>query len=309
MMADKFEPGNLMIHPGFHKTGTTYLQKEIFSQDQFFQLLARSDEIAEIIERPSDLEYSSEEALQNIQTQFGFDSNKPNILSSETFCGNPFFGSREAKALADRLFDTFGTAKILFTVREQRSSARSLYKQYVKMGGLARPESFFRNKYIPQFGSFRPETLNYGNLVDYYANLFGTENILVLAQEQLRNDAGTFFDSLGAFLGTDLRDIAVPPSIMASPSVAQLRLYRLSNLFLTKPINPDLKFGPAIIGTGLQKFANLALPNKDRRPDKLDQIISDSIGTEYTYGNEILQKFCDVDLSSLGYAMPVTENL
>ncbi|MEE9433099.1 MAG: sulfotransferase domain-containing protein [Sphingorhabdus sp.] len=293
------------MHPGFHKTGTTFLQYKVFNQELVFHRLGNHVEAAEIFESPSDLSYSASSALDQLSDLCSFSSDKPNILSSETLCGNPFFGSREAKTIANRLHLTFGEVKILFTVREQTAAARSLYKQYVKMGGLSSSKKFFDAKSTSQFHRFNWETLNYGLLVDHYAKLFGHERILVLTQEQLKKSPVEFYKSLGRFSGANLDGINFESEPYApSPSMMQLQAFRLSNLFMELPINPDLKIGPEVFGSVIRKAARFLLPNNDRRPDKLDNIIADRIGDRFATGNQILQKYSPADLSQLGYLFP-----
>lgn len=292
----------VIIHPGFHKTATTYLQYQIFNNSDYFHQLGYPPEISEIFEKPSEFKFSEEKAREAVQNIFGLSDEKPNILSSETLCGNPFFGSREAKAMADRLYKTFPSAKIFFTVRRQNESARSLYKQYIKMGGINKASVFFNRKSPPEFHQFDWETLEYGTLVEYYAQIFGDDNILVLPQEALKKNSSVFFEHMGQFMGLkiDLKDFSGAVA-SPSPSMLQLKAFKLSNLFIDHPLNPDLKFGPDIIGKFIRRVAGVLLPSKDKRPDAVDTIINQAIDDRFQDTNLLLQKYCPLDLKEYGY--------
>ncbi len=296
------EKHKVIIHPGFHKTGTTYLQYQIFNNGDYFHQLGYPPEITEIFEKPSEFKFSDKKALKSVEDKYGFSDIKPNILSSETLCGNPFFGSREAKAMADRMYATFPSAKIFFTVRRQHEAARSMYKQYIKMGGINKAAAFFERESPAQFHQFDWETLDYGLLIEYYAQLFGDDNILVLPQEALKKNAESFFDEMAQFIGMEINLDDFSTSVASpSPSMWQLKAFKLSNLFIDHPLNPDLKFGPEIIGKLIRRTAGALLPNKDNRPDALDSIIQEGIGQNFQETNLILQKYCPIDLKQYGY--------
>lgn len=298
----------IFIHPGFHKTATTFLQLAVFSDDTVFNSLGTPEAISAIIERPHPFVFDARLARDAIERSTPLVEDRPNILSSETLCGNPFFGSRDVLENARRVAEVFPQASVLFTVRGQRGAASSLYKQYVKMGGLASPRTFFARQDVPQFYSFDPITIDYGLTVDAYAKLF-SDRVLVLPQELMKRDPDAFFAELGRFLGTDLQKFSIAPRKQSpSPSAKQISAYRAANLFSDDPINPDIKIGPAILARGIRSAANRLLPSKDKKPCPIAATFEEVCSYDFAPGNRILQHYCPVDLAGLGYDLAAAQD-
>src|SRR5258708_38125999 len=89
----------LLIHPGFHKTGTTFLQREIFTDQRLFRLLWGHEEVHRYVIGPHELDFDPRAGRDAIAVLRSAGAPAPgliDVVSSETLCGTPFFGSRES---------------------------------------------------------------------------------------------------------------------------------------------------------------------------------------------------------------------
>ena len=145
----------LLVHPGFHKTGTSWLQKQLFSDARLFNKLFDHREIHDLMVKPHDLVFDAEGVRQAIdQRRSAPDNPVIDVISSETLCGSPFTGRRASAAIANRLAQTTGPAKVLITIREQGAMLKSTYLQYVKRGGRMSLADFVGYQPEPDYPTF-----------------------------------------------------------------------------------------------------------------------------------------------------------
>lgn len=175
-----------LIHIGFHKTGTTWLQLRFFTPHYGFFPLATHQQISNTLVAPHDLAFDASRA----QAWFAHRSaacppDKVSVLSSEILVGNPFFGGRDSASLARRLKQVFPQARILITIRAQDKILLSTYAQYISRGGTMTPTQFFSGATDPGYSGFEARHFEYDRLVGLYQSLFGPDNILVAPQESL----------------------------------------------------------------------------------------------------------------------------
>ena len=298
----------LLIHPGFHKTGTTWLQKQIFSNTKYFNLLFDHREVDRIFIRDHDFDYSAEDARRSVQERLKATGGcKINVISSENLSGLIFTGSRDSRILAERLADACGPAKILFTSRAQLSITRSIYIQYVKRGGSLSIERFL--DYEPDFGYFwfHETVLHFHKLVEYYARLFGSENVAVLPQELLAHDRAGYLQALMTFVSDvpeiNGADLPTGKREGVSPPASGLWLMRLGNHFLPGPLNPNATSRLRPIGRALHSIARRWKIGDRKARAHLDRAIAQRLKGRFGASNRRLQAFCPVALAPLGYEM------
>ena len=121
------------------------------------------------------------------------------VISSETLCGNPFYGGTGATTYARTLAEAVPDAHILITIREQLRMLTSVYMQYISRGGTKRPEAFFLEENAPGYARFSAAHFRYHRLVELYRDLFGPDNVLVLTQERMAGDLAGYLATLAAF--------------------------------------------------------------------------------------------------------------
>ena len=124
-----------LVHIGFHKTGSTWLQHELFTpdSDRFFPLapdrsvdqrkylgkrFVRDDERYLL----SSFDMNTAAIRQAVEAVLG--KNDPGdrvpFLSYERLSGNPHAGSFDARVIAERIRAAFPDARIFIVVREQQ---------------------------------------------------------------------------------------------------------------------------------------------------------------------------------------------
>lgn len=191
-----------LIHIGYHKTATTWMQKQLFVPAHGYKKIAGHEEVFSLIIKPHDLRFAPEQmrALIAKETE-GIKDAKTPVISSELLCGNPFFGGRESSACAERLRAIAPDAKILITIRSQLRALPSVYMQYISRGGTMTCKQFFHGDRHQGYFGFDPNHFEYDLLVARYQELFGSENVYILTQESLKSDMIGTITKLAKFCG------------------------------------------------------------------------------------------------------------
>ncbi len=301
----------LLIHPGFHKTATTWLQETVFSNGRYFNSLASHDEVNVLVVGPHETVFDAAGLRTLIAERAAMGSaSRANVLSSEIMSGNILLGSRDSVTIANRLADAVPDAKILFTVRSQKAITKSIYVQYLKRGGRLPLAQFLRYSPPPGYAWFDPDTLEFDRLVSVYADHYGAANILVLPQELLRRRKQDYLENLFAFAGiSDTPTVAELEQANArgvSPRASGLPLIRFSNRLRQTTFNPAPKPSTEKIGGAIQALGYRWKLGSESAEARMKAAISEVLGNRYRASNARLQQFTPFDLRELGYDMPVS---
>jgi hypothetical protein len=205
----------LLIHIGYHKTGTSWLKKFVFENPTIGFFCANGRHLRRSLIFPHVLNFDPSICRKHLQPVLrnAYEKHFSPVLSVERLSGSPHSGGYDSKEIADRLAQAFPQAKVLIVIREQRSIILSSYKQYVNVGGSCslnnylQPPARGRGR-IPLF-SF--DHFKYHRLIEYYISLFGLPNLLVHPYELLKlNDhrlkVGGFKARLRRLKGKRLKD-------------------------------------------------------------------------------------------------------
>lgn len=173
----------LAIHIGYHKTATTWLQRQVFIPSMGFTSLLSQQEVDRLLIKPHDLDFQAEPARSAIQkmTQAVSYGSYP-VISSENLSGHPFFGGRQSAAIAKRLQSVVPDAHIVITVRSQDTLLPSVYMQYLQRGGTLSHQDFFECSSGFGYPGFELEHFRYHRLISLYQRLF--EKVHVMTYEQ-----------------------------------------------------------------------------------------------------------------------------
>ena len=308
-----------LVHIGFHKTGSTWLQHELFTpdSDRFFPLAPdRSVDQRKYLGKRfvrdneryllSSFDMNTAAIRQAVEAVLG--KNDPGdrvpVISYERLSGNPHAGSFDARVIAERIRAAFPDARIFIVVREQTDAIVSTYFQYVKIGGIDSVRDYLTRSYDGRRPGFSPAAFSYIDLVDYYCGLFSPERVLVLPYEMLRDSAAEFLRRLGDFTGTDLSDYAGRAGISHNVRKRHYLVPRFPflNLFRRR--------------TSVNSYTPLYIPGSSAVFDALDSLIGagnsklvgearrqveEIIGDRYAAGNRRLSGHTGIDLSAYGY--------
>lgn len=299
----------ILIHPGYHKTGTTFLQRGLFNSAPAFRQPWSRELIYRTIWHPEELMFNAANARQILAaTAEKIPPAHIDVLSEENLSGNPFNGARERGLFARKLRAIVDEAKILFTIRNQPELIRSLYMQYLKMGGRCRVEDAFGPYPISEYFGFDAGTFAYHILVDYYASLFGAENILVLPIELLQQDNRKFVKLLTDFVGITEQQLpegheqADPVNVSIPPS--GIPFVRAANFLRRGPYNETGFKSLGLAGKAIVRLARhqrLMFMNAEQ---SLTKTITENFAGRFADSNAQLQKFVPVSLKEFGYEWP-----
>ena len=234
-----------LIHIGFPKALSSWLQKHLFKPEHGFVSILNSMEATISVIDPTPFSFSEQQALAYIAHSLEKTPEHQGltpVISAEALIGNPYCGGFNAKQNADRLHQLFPEGRVLLIVREQKQLIRSLYKTLVTWG---MPHSITRllhpvdTSLAPQFNF---DFLRFDLAVFYYQQLFGKANVLVLPYEQFQQDPKAFLQQLFEFSGQvsekSLSKLPVQKRVNINQTLLNLYLQRAHNyLFLSSPFN------------------------------------------------------------------------
>jgi hypothetical protein len=210
----------VFIHVGFANSGTTSLQRNFFSaRDDIFyagEPYGERGGIFSTIKNVEDINLDAVAIDQQCRDLIHRHSaGRPIVISDETLTDTPqlYFApyTMPREAIALRLCRLFPAARIIFTIRDQRHYAESMYLN------LKRNTARFDRMPIAPFSQWLTgnltllranylQNLNFFECVSLYAEIFGHENICVLPLEMAMTD-GTeaYLGHLCSFMGMELR--------------------------------------------------------------------------------------------------------
>ncbi len=227
------EKPRTLIHIGYPKTATTWLQQEFFPKLSSHRLVPR-EQIKEALIRPSPFEFDPQQAFQKLTGDFG-DSL---VLSEELLVGSirsGGFNLMHTEQMAHRLHKSFPSASILLFIRSQPEIITSGYAQYIRDGGRETIAQYLNAEKRPQMvrlRSFNYAFLNYPEIISMYRNLFPGK-VYVYLYEDFASDPAKFVSDFVRVHDLEIRTETVNYSQrnerLKNISVRRLgnRLYRL----------------------------------------------------------------------------------
>ena len=300
-----------LIHIGYHKTASSFLQKEVFSSEKLpFNLLERELVIREIVKKNLfffDIENTRKALVQN------FDANKVNVISLENLVGNPHSGGYAGYDNFLKLKLLFPDAKIFVCIREQNSMILSTYKQYVKSFGTLSLKRYLHQteKGSNVLPAFDLKHFCYDGLINTYKEGFGKENVLVLPFEILNTNAEQFLGQLFEFTGISAACVQVVNfQKKRKPAMPNLTLSvkrRYNRVFTRTRVNPHGWFA---FSTQTDTFPFKAIAFLERKLGKQFQkksdnkqlrIIDKAVADFYAESNRRTIELINVDLTTYNY--------
>lgn len=296
----------MIAHIGYHKTGTTFLQNNIYPYIKGVDFIGYNacDLIFKDLINKSPNDYDTRKTMALIEDSIHID--QVQLFSLEGLVGSLFYGrGANNHIIADRLKD-LGFAKIIISIRNQHKLLESIYVQYIQEGGVAKSGHFFdaQNK-IFDWGY-----ADYYTLIQYYFDLFGKENVLVLLQEELRANEKESVDKVLSFIGDGFKLGERQKHRHANKSLSRIsvKLLRLINHFTYNVHKPSQMISKRIstwkfrfvLQNYLDPWLFLAISSKKT-------FIPDSTKLEiekyYKVGNRKLMGLLGSDLSKFGYPL------
>ena len=246
-----------IFHIGLIKTGSTFLQREVFSKIS------------------SNFCYLDSKSFLNQREKFVL-SNKPLFISNENLSGHPFLYSSEGLSYFEQFKNSlrnikgrFNNPKIIIGFREPSSFIYSAYQQYLKEWGTLKwteflnklDESFYNDFYFSKY-------------VQHLLNEFSENQVMIYLFEDLKSNPKFVLSEILGFLGTEKRvlnsintnirtNVSIPPgyeSILIKLNRFSASLYKYTGFRLA------LRIGN--FGINPTKFVQDFLPKSKIVKDK-----------------------------------------
>lgn len=242
----------MLIHIGYHKTGTSWLQERYFTSDNGYVQVLSHEEVSRLIDRIRWLEFQPEKIQKLVEGRMA--EGKVPVISSEILSGSPFAGGASSYENLLKLNSAFPDAKILITIRNQVDYISSIYNQYIKTGGVLSVGDFLHYQSQSYSNTFwQYSHIRYSGLVNEYMSVFGKNSVLVVQYEEF-DDKVSFDKNLNAFLGRSSqlnKLLDGGKKVNLSLGFLSVRILRLVNKFYRSFNNPsplvDFRIGRAMI--------------------------------------------------------------
>ena len=261
-----------LIHIGYHRTGTSFLQTELFPLIPASAMTQYLDEAERIAADPT-LRLA--------------------IMTAEDLSSDL---ERDRPELAHELAQKIPGARILIGIRSQYAIMRGFYHLHVKGGATEDYKTFVQARCGRLF--------NYMRMVDAYRTSFGNENVMVLPHEDLLRDPLRTMAALLKFVGADpgLAAKVINRRVKPSAGDATMRILRVRNRMIA-PLRELLpKAHSQIVYRGLPgaRIIDRLLGKRLRLP--MDDVRS-MIHAAYAEGNARL--FTSLGLNGADYDYPL----
>ena len=332
------QPNVPVIHIGWHKCASTYLQQRVFPLlganyqplGAFPAGIPAPEGAASLIDF---LESSDEFDTGLFKELLGVPhDDRLLVISSEEISGHSLgYEVIDPFVTARNLARTFPKARIVAVIRHQLDYILSLYCYRVCVRGH---EYRSLERFLAEDGeSGLFAHIEYDRLIAEYVSLFGRENVLVLPIELLRRDSSEFFRSLAGFIGEKLPAPRARRSNESTRLVAVVAIWRPFNRLLHLCMNATLllsgrrpsEYGPRkrkIFPFVKFRLRYYALQRKMTR--RLNRHLSTSrriefsdiparrdLESRFAKSNDRLASLgvVHVDLAALGYPMPLRDKV
>ncbi len=298
-----------LIHIGYHKTGTKWLERQLFRPDHpSFYMTQEMREWCDrfAVDNPFEFDVGELRAQYQSMTPAERVRGRQSVLQMERLSGHPHSGGFDSRAIADRLHEVFPIAKVLIVVREQVETIVSCYKQGVDVALGVPLERYIHpprvgDRLVP---AFQLRHFAYHHLVAYYQRLFGRECVRVVPYEWLRQEPKVFLAAIADLAERELTGDADPtPTHESIGGFACALRWRLNRWFVRSTLNPTGLTQSRRVRRACDRLARAAAPRSlDRWCDRrMQRRVREATRDEFRDSNRRLAELTGLDLAKLGY--------
>lgn len=307
----------LLVHLGYHKTATTWLQNAIFSDSTLGFISPWGAQAGIAVDEfvlVNPFHFHADRARTGFEAGLAEARQQGlvPVLSNEALCGQPVSGGRfeYGKYVVDRIHETFPDAKILIVVREQRAALLSHYREYIANGASGDLARFIGGVELPP--GFAPDCplghFEYDALVGHALALFGAQNVLVLAFEMLREERDRFLSELLHFVGRPVPKVADHAPERVGVKGLGLAFRRACNrVNFGKPdwSRPNQSMAMELVSKASRWIERVAPEAWQRAYEaRLRQYVEAQVGSRYAVSNARLEQLTGLELRRYGYSLP-----
>lgn len=315
--------GQVFIHIGVPKTATSTWQENVFSKHKDINYLGipfKDDGIAELMERivnEDSLFYNESKSRDLFDKCIGnrIAGDKPTLLSFEVLtkvAQRPFNkGAADFGLVAQRIRQLFGDAKLILTIREQKSQLVSMYLQlcqrWYKRGDYIPFDSWIYSQLGHPDHMWIPSVL-YSDIARYYEKLFGCGSLTVFLFEEFVNDESAYAGKISGYLGVDgditlelLRQGRERGESIINPRISsrKFKYMQLRDTYVPQGFRRYIKpLAPLCMRKGMDEFFEKGAGAKV----VINKNISRQLDDYYRENNRELRDKYKLDLDMYGYA-------
>lgn len=304
--------GPALLHVGYPKTASTYLQETIFSNRAFGMELAGGKESRSYLIKwfRTDDQYlfnplSIVQSMERLEEPIRLRGVVP-VWSEETLLGNPFTRHYDGAWTLSKLRSLRKPFKTLITIRKQNDFCLSAYREHLKFHRHSLRDFIGTGSEARSYQSILHwEYLCFDIAVRRYRDAFGPRNVVVLPQELLNSNPDGFLEQLTSFV--DIPKVPSAPTHRRNVGLGGSALVSaryLNALFVRSPLGQNMSFFEKL-SRRLQRFIHRSSPRElDAYIEgKWRAQIEDRYGSIYQESNDRLQSMIDVDLAQFGYRL------
>lgn len=225
----------IYFHIGIQRTGTTFLQREVFFKIEELNVLdfkkkgtkAERDPLlfTFLKDIPKDIGRLKKTILERINPE------KVNLVSNENIYCDMFSKEDDRFERIKELKKLFPCARIIIGIRRKDELLYSWYNKYVQEGGVYELEEF-KKKVI------NPNKLNYDPYIKLLFELFGRENVCIYRHEDIKKDVNLAVQKICDFLGVKVPNFQ-NRKLRTSYSTFQLKVAISINKIFKTELNPS----------------------------------------------------------------------
>lgn len=200
----------VVIHPGVVRTATSTMQKHVFARHSGLHFLGLPAPTAELewavrhICQADSVHLEAERLQRAFEAAFAAAPEGRSVLIS--YENYALYKAKDKGLVAQRLKALFPGARMVFTLRAQEGLIVSRYfndlRRRIKLKSFITLEDWY---WFERRESYRTifDDLRYFPIINYYARLFGRENVHLILFEQLRTDPKGFAARFAEVLEVD----------------------------------------------------------------------------------------------------------
>lgn len=302
-----------VIHIGYHKTATTWLQWHLWRRKDLglyrVKYLPKFHGIHPLQFDAAAYRAAYREAFKEVP------DDAIAVVSNERMSGHPHSGGFDSRDIADRLKAVFPNAKILIGIREQESAILSSYFQYVKKGGYCSLKGYLNPRADGHIPLFDLNHFRYDALIAHYQALFGEGNVKVTLFEAFKEQPMEYIAELAEFGGFKLGDkfpLVWKMNKSAPPLKVMLRS-KLNVLIRRDTVNGNspfaTKIGAAVLLPVIEIFGRLSPSFLNKRKRRSWQsYLRQHVGDYFLASNLKTAQITGLPLSEHGYRIETEKN-
>lgn len=301
-----------LIHVGFYKTASTWMQKFLFQPEYGFEVALSHVQVQLGIIDPRPFRFDPDAVLHAYGGNRGkFVASSTPVITAEALSGAILNGGYDARQNADRLKACFPRAKVLLITREQKSLIRSMYKTMVVWGMPHGIKRMLGDNSSPAGQGFHVDFLRFHLIARHYVRLYGEENVLVLPYEMFKQSPGKFLEKIVQHCDLNRASIVNnrPPvgrHLNKSTSLSSITYQRWVNKISANFSASSDRLSDERVKQVLHRMRRFPkIPYLDAYLERrFSDIVVEKTRGQFAVSNKQLQALAGVNLSRYGYDLP-----